>query len=45
MITDSAKHDLNASKRLIHTWISLTYTHKTGLYMSMYYNPKIFDVS
>ncbi|KAF2228552.1 aromatic prenyltransferase [Viridothelium virens] len=38
------KHDLS-SKDLTHTWISLTYTPKTGLYMTMYYTPKLPEVN
>ncbi|KAI5918416.1 tryptophan dimethylallyltransferase-domain-containing protein [Camillea tinctor] len=34
------KHDLT-SDVTTHTWISLTHTEKTGLYMTMYYTPKL----
>lgn len=43
MLDGSPKHDLNTSGKLTHTYISLTYTHKAGLYMTMYYTPKPFD--
>ncbi|ETS75465.1 hypothetical protein PFICI_12409 [Pestalotiopsis fici W106-1] len=33
--------DLNTPGELCHTWVSLTWTQKTGLYMTMYYTPKI----
>ncbi|ROW12011.1 hypothetical protein VPNG_05200 [Cytospora leucostoma] len=35
------KIDLDTPRELAHTWISLTHTPKTGLYMTMYYTPKI----
>jgi hypothetical protein len=42
VVYGSPKHDLGASSGgLTHTWISLTYTAKTGLYMTMYYTPKL----
>ncbi|TIC99759.1 4-O-dimethylallyl-L-tyrosine synthase [Colletotrichum higginsianum] len=34
------KHNLGADSGT-HTWISLTWTEKTGLYMTMYYTPKL----
>lgn len=37
----SPRTDLNTPGELAHTWVSLTHTPKTGLYMSMYYTPKI----
>jgi hypothetical protein len=36
----STKHNLSAASGT-HTWISLTHTEKTGLYMTMYYTPKL----
>ncbi|KAK6210532.1 hypothetical protein LQW54_006140 [Pestalotiopsis sp. IQ-011] len=35
------KMDLNTAGDISHTWVSLTWAQKTGLYMSMYYTPKI----
>ncbi|KAI1432415.1 tryptophan dimethylallyltransferase-domain-containing protein [Xylaria sp. CBS 124048] len=35
------KHDLHDTRSLTHTWISLTWSQKTGLYMTMYYTPKL----
>ncbi|KAJ8130683.1 hypothetical protein O1611_g2946 [Lasiodiplodia mahajangana] len=35
------KHNLSTSAGLTHTWVSLTWTEKTGLYMTMYYTPKV----
>ncbi|KAI1735258.1 aromatic prenyltransferase [Xylaria scruposa] len=35
------RHDLSIPGRLTHTWISLTYTKKTGIYMTMYYTPRL----
>lgn len=37
----SPKIDLDTPRELAHTWVSLTHTPKTGLYMTMYYTPKI----
>ncbi|RYC64352.1 hypothetical protein CHU98_g1872 [Xylaria longipes] len=41
LVTTFPKHNLNTPAKLTHTWISLTYTEKTGLYMTMYYTPKV----
>lgn len=35
------KHTMDSSYPGTHTWISITWTPKTGLYMTMYYTPKI----
>ncbi|KAI3317770.1 aromatic prenyltransferase [Xylariaceae sp. AK1471] len=38
------KHDLHSPHNLTHTWVSLTWTPKTGLYMTMYYTAKLPQV-
>ncbi|KAI1113122.1 aromatic prenyltransferase [Nemania sp. NC0429] len=38
------KHDFNTPDKLIHTWISLTWTKKAGCYMTMYYSPRLPDL-
>lgn len=38
----SPKHDLGGT-RGTHTFVSFSYTEKTGVYMTMYYSPRIFD--
>ncbi|KAI3316827.1 tryptophan dimethylallyltransferase-domain-containing protein [Xylariaceae sp. AK1471] len=35
------QHSLTTTGRGTHTWISITYTPMTGLYMTMYYTPKL----
>ncbi|KAI0154643.1 aromatic prenyltransferase [Xylariaceae sp. FL1272] len=37
------RHDFTTRGRLTHTWISLTHTEKTGIYMTMYYTPKLSE--
>nr|BDX35609.1 DMATS-type prenyltransferase StrI [Stachybotrys sp.] len=38
------KNSLNESAGT-HTWVSITYTPKTGLYMTMYYTPRLPEVN
>lgn len=40
-MTGSTKHDLTGAYPGSHTWISITWTPKNGLYMTMYYTPKV----
>jgi hypothetical protein len=39
----SPEHDVD-NGRGTHTFVSFTYSERTGVYMSMYYSTKIFGV-
>jgi hypothetical protein len=41
MVNGSPELDLNNTDALAHTYINLTVTAKAGLYMTMYYTPKM----
>ena len=41
----SPRHGLTENKGVgTHTWMSITHTPKTGLYMTMYLSPKLPEV-